>query len=317
VSVRFRGSLADIRLFVAAYEEKSFTAAALRENSTQSGVSHHIRQLEQLLGAKLFVRERAGVEVTPAAGEFYRTCVQIIRELDEVAGRISRLSHGHQGSFALGASPVLTHRLLGRALLKYNERNPNVHVRIVECVAEAQHQMIISGQIDFGLGSQPAGGALRSRRLLTTAECIVGNDALSGGTGEIPRGSQIKLVLPILSPKRHAAIAASLAAQGLTIAAELRIDSALAILDLIGRSDWVTVAPCLILDPTDDERRFKLYPLSEQPLNLSIYLIEAASRTMTPEAHAFLELFLEHANNLNQLWSERLPNGEQLPRAQI
>ena len=50
--------LQDIRLFVAAYEEKSFTAAATRENSTQSGVSHHIRQLETLLNVKLFVREK-------------------------------------------------------------------------------------------------------------------------------------------------------------------------------------------------------------------------------------------------------------------
>jgi DNA-binding transcriptional LysR family regulator len=40
------GSLRDIRLFIAAYEERSFTAAATRENATQSGVSQHIRKLE-------------------------------------------------------------------------------------------------------------------------------------------------------------------------------------------------------------------------------------------------------------------------------
>jgi LysR family transcriptional regulator, nitrogen assimilation regulatory protein len=38
-------SLRQIRLFVAAYEEGSFTAAAHRENATQSGVSQHIHQL--------------------------------------------------------------------------------------------------------------------------------------------------------------------------------------------------------------------------------------------------------------------------------
>ena len=34
-----RCSLRDISIFVAAYEERSFTAAAERENATQSGVS--------------------------------------------------------------------------------------------------------------------------------------------------------------------------------------------------------------------------------------------------------------------------------------
>jgi hypothetical protein len=40
-------SLRDIRIFVAAYEERSFTVAAVREHATQSGVSQHIRKLEE------------------------------------------------------------------------------------------------------------------------------------------------------------------------------------------------------------------------------------------------------------------------------
>ncbi|HIC67388.1 MAG TPA: LysR family transcriptional regulator, partial [Paracoccus sp.] len=45
-----RCSLRDISIFVAAYEERSFTAAAERENATQSGVSQHMRNLEYMLG---------------------------------------------------------------------------------------------------------------------------------------------------------------------------------------------------------------------------------------------------------------------------
>ena len=59
-------SLIDIRLFVAAYEERSFTAAAERENATQSGVSQHVAKLERLLGVQLFVREKGRIAATPA-----------------------------------------------------------------------------------------------------------------------------------------------------------------------------------------------------------------------------------------------------------
>ena len=50
-------SLRDIRLFIAVYEERSFTAAAKRENATQSGVSQHIRKIEDRFGVTLFTRD--------------------------------------------------------------------------------------------------------------------------------------------------------------------------------------------------------------------------------------------------------------------
>ena len=59
-------SLRDIRIFVAAYEERSFTAAAVREHATQSGVSQHIRKLEEGFRVKLFSREKG--QVAPDAG---------------------------------------------------------------------------------------------------------------------------------------------------------------------------------------------------------------------------------------------------------
>ncbi len=59
-------SLRSIQVFVATYEERSFTAAARREHATQSGVSQHVRKLEDRLGAKLFSRDRGRVVPTPA-----------------------------------------------------------------------------------------------------------------------------------------------------------------------------------------------------------------------------------------------------------
>ena len=64
-------SLRSIQVFVAAYEERSFTAAAKREHATQSGVSQHVRKLEERLGAKLFSRDRGCVVPTPAGEAYY------------------------------------------------------------------------------------------------------------------------------------------------------------------------------------------------------------------------------------------------------
>ena len=54
--MKFHATLKDICLFVAVFEERSFTRAASRENATHSGVSQHIRKLEASHGVSLFVR---------------------------------------------------------------------------------------------------------------------------------------------------------------------------------------------------------------------------------------------------------------------
>ena len=81
------GTLRDIRLFVAAYEERSFTGAATRENATQSGVSQHIRKLEESFGVDLFSRDKGRVAPTPAGDGYYRRCIDVRAFTKRPAGR--------------------------------------------------------------------------------------------------------------------------------------------------------------------------------------------------------------------------------------
>ena len=70
-------SLRDIRLFVAAYEERSFTAAAGRENATQSGVSQHVAKLEQQKAINTVIRELGNVGGAATGGLVTFTPAQV------------------------------------------------------------------------------------------------------------------------------------------------------------------------------------------------------------------------------------------------
>ena len=94
-------SLRDFHLFVAVYEERSFTAAAAREHATQSGVSQHVRKLEDNLGVRLFSRDKGQVVPTPAGDSLYQRCIEMLR-LHEAAKRTMR-SYG-QGAEASSSS---------------------------------------------------------------------------------------------------------------------------------------------------------------------------------------------------------------------
>src|SRR6185436_6366981 len=102
------GSFRDIRLFVAAYEERSFTAAARRENATQSGVSQHIRKLEDGLGVSLFVRNKGRVLATPAGDSYYRHCIELLNGHAKATVAVQRHGAGLQGDIVIGLMPTMT-----------------------------------------------------------------------------------------------------------------------------------------------------------------------------------------------------------------
>ncbi|MEF9605994.1 LysR family transcriptional regulator, partial [Paracoccus sp. PXZ] len=54
------------RTFLEVVHSGSFVAAADRLNVTQTAVSARIRTLEESLGRRLFIRNKAGARLTPA-----------------------------------------------------------------------------------------------------------------------------------------------------------------------------------------------------------------------------------------------------------
>src|SRR5437870_1522143 len=101
-------SLRDLRLFVAAYEEGSFTAAAARENATQSGVSQHMHKLEAGFGIQLFIRGAGSIIPTPAGDIYYRHCIEILRAFQTSKNEMEKFRKGLSGEVVVGLMPTLT-----------------------------------------------------------------------------------------------------------------------------------------------------------------------------------------------------------------
>lgn len=299
--VGFRGSLQDIRLFVAAYEEKSFTAAAQRENSTQSGVSHHIRQLEMLLDVKLFVREKAGVSATPVADLLYRHCIESLRSLERATIEVTRFRGGFEGSFTVGIIPALTHRIAAPALMRFNAVHPNVKVRIVEGYSSILPSLVASAEVDFAICSlQGTASGVEARALLSAPECL----ASRHDTGEGWPSDPINIIWASGMAERRTAIIAALNARGIVIGSSLELDSSLASLDLVSRSDWRMVNPLIMFDPVADAGKLRMRPLGG--LTFDAMLLKRTSTELPPEAEAFAEFVAEEAACALDAWSEIL-----------
>ncbi|WP_181003627.1 LysR family transcriptional regulator [Aeromonas bestiarum] len=69
-----------LRFFIAIYEEKNITAAALRCHVSQPSLSAGLRQLEEALGDSLFTRGKKGVEAKDPAHYLYPHAVKLVEE---------------------------------------------------------------------------------------------------------------------------------------------------------------------------------------------------------------------------------------------
>ena len=81
--------LRQLRCFLAATDHGSFRKAATALTINESSVSRQIRDLEDELGASLFLRHSAGVRLTVAGQEFLRSARGALRQIDVGATKVA------------------------------------------------------------------------------------------------------------------------------------------------------------------------------------------------------------------------------------
>jgi LysR family nitrogen assimilation transcriptional regulator len=301
------GSLQDIRLFVAAYEERSFTGAARRENATQSGVSQHVQKLEKCFQISLFKREKGQVAPTPAGDQYYRSCLEVLRAHDAATKGMNVFSGGLEGEIAVGLMPTLTRCVLAPALVRCTEAHPNAAMRIVEGYSGALTDLVQGGKLDFAIVPATAGiSGVKSRLFLRTPEVLVGAKAYTKRRSMEPVHTAdlgaLRLVVPSRANTRRQSIETYFASNGVGIDRLIELDAMLGTLDLVARSEWVAVLPGIMMASEQEADALTINPLAAPALTLDLMLIEPARRTISPLAAAFLEILEAEGRRVNRRW---------------
>jgi DNA-binding transcriptional LysR family regulator len=87
----------------------------------------------------------------------------------------------------------------------------------------------------------------------------------------------------------------------------VELDAMLATLDLVARSDWVTVLPGIMMALDTGTPPLKVNPLADPPLSLDLVMIEPSRRSMSEVARAFLAALEAESQRLNLRWSGPAP----------
>lgn len=308
--MRFNASLTDISLFVAVYEERSITAAAEREHATQSGVSQHIRKLENSLGVALFLRDAAGMQPTPAGETYYRSCIGLLRQYETAARDVQQYRGNLEGEVSIGLMATITRSALAPALTKFTEKHPNVRVRAIEAPSRLLAQQVHAGELDFAI--VPAlleHAGLRHTVFLRTPEVLVsrpGSGTVHLKPVELGKIEQLKLILPSSRNIRRQAFERYFQDAGVRPIRELELDVIFTSLDMVEKTDWRILLPAIMMVQEIQSRRLTVNTLANPNLWFDFSCIEPLRRPLSPAAAAFLQILNKEADRLNATVLKRL-----------
>ncbi|HKE58754.1 MAG TPA: LysR family transcriptional regulator [Pyrinomonadaceae bacterium] len=145
-----------LRAFVAIAETGTFTAGALRVHVTQAAISMQIRQLENEVGARVFVRAPRHVILTEAGEHLLQRARQILREHDAALDEIAELAGAERGRLRIGsASAMILTDQLPKILKELRKQHPAADIAVASGTSEALVDQILAGELDIAFVSLP------------------------------------------------------------------------------------------------------------------------------------------------------------------
>lgn len=124
--------LRQLKYTVMAADYGSIRQAAEALRIKQSTLSRSIRQLEETLGAALFIRTSGGVRATVAGRHFLRMARSVLEQIDAIVEATKANRRGETGRLVVGFCTSLTAGNLRATLVEFKRRLPEVELGTVE-----------------------------------------------------------------------------------------------------------------------------------------------------------------------------------------
>lgn len=140
-----------LQYFVAVCEEGSMARAAARSSLVASALSKRLAALEAQVGVPLLLRQRRGVQPTPAGEALLARAREVLAALDQMRAELGAFGQGVQGSVRVLASPSALAEHLPDDIASFMGEHPRLHVRLEERVSPDIVRCLHQGTADLGV----------------------------------------------------------------------------------------------------------------------------------------------------------------------
>ncbi|MCB5712350.1 LysR family transcriptional regulator [Lactonifactor longoviformis] len=148
-------SLEYYKIFYHVAQCKSITLAAQKLSISQPAVSQGVRQLETILGTRLFVRTPKGVRLTAEGEVLYSYVSRGYESILAGEAKVRQMLNMNMGEIRIGASDMTLQFYLLPYLEQFHERFPKIKVSVTNAPTPETLRYLREGKIDFGVVSTP------------------------------------------------------------------------------------------------------------------------------------------------------------------
>jgi LysR family pca operon transcriptional activator len=141
-----------IQCFVEIVREKSMKRAAERLYLTQPAISKTLKELEDILGAQLLTRSRAGIELTRQGEVFLHFAEMSLASLQQGLDGVRQVDETGKTRLSVGALPSVAARLMPEVAKEFYDLAPSVTLRIVDGPHRFLVDRLRSGALDLVIG---------------------------------------------------------------------------------------------------------------------------------------------------------------------
>ncbi|MGE8440678.1 MAG: LysR family transcriptional regulator [Comamonas testosteroni] len=142
--------LRHLRCFQAVAEELHFARAAERLHIDQSPLSRTIKELEEELGTRLFVRTTRSTQLTRAGQSFLAHVPRVFAALEQARDSVKSATNGFHGQLRIALSDGITPSRLPALLARSREEDPEVEIRLFEVPLDQQIKGLHDDLYDAG-----------------------------------------------------------------------------------------------------------------------------------------------------------------------
>ncbi|HCF2686180.1 TPA: LysR family transcriptional regulator [Pseudomonas aeruginosa] len=147
-----------LRCFVAVAEELHFARAAEKLHIEQSPLSRAIKELEEDLGAQLFVRTTRSTRLTRAGLMFLEHVPRVFASLQQARDSVKAAANGFHGQLRIALSDGITPTCFSTLLALCRQEEPEIEIRLTEVPLSQQIKGFHDDLYDIGFAQSGEAG---------------------------------------------------------------------------------------------------------------------------------------------------------------